>query len=814
MEVEIEAENDERDGFGATPGAGRGLEAMLSLRSSLAHRPLPVLALGLGAVAVAAQILGPGTLAGIWLLLALIVGWICLRSPELVKNRAWTWPVAALALLWITGARALEPEPTPLAQGEFRSRWQGRGHGLGNLQGHPVALQLPAGFARDGDRLQVHSSAQQVLFAAPPGQAAQPHSWSADAGQIRRTRAASASIWKVPAPLRNLRTNLARRLAELESDDNRGLAQALLLGRSQAVDHDLKDRFTRTGTRHLLALSGLHVGIMWWLWMRPFCAAITWFLSWRCRGRGLARSKLGALGAVLQVLALLLILPLLGGGTPALRATLALGLADCARQVIPAPGMPKGAGRRVDPLSIWALALAMELLWRPANVTSISLQLSYAATLGLILFWAPCQRHLQALWQVRFPRIHLESNSLGHARHPAWPWLLRFLSSYVLGGLLASFIATAATLPFAWMHFGEWSPVGILATLVLLPLVAAGLFLGWAYATLPWLIPRAWAAWPFAQMPGLLDRFDTWPMTPHLLPLSGGPWIAVALIGAGLALRWTKHARWSHCRRWALRISLLFGGTALFPTSAPPKHMTAHVCDVGHGVAILVCMPCGRNWLFDAGSRDRKGVAQRALIPLMRKLGIRELNVVISHRDRDHQAALARIASRVHIRTYMGPAPSFGFEPRAQVSDSGVDWDMGRGWLQSTPCHLGRCSSRILRGLDQNGNEGSRNLWLECDGRAILLCGDAEERGLVNILPHLNLTNPLAALLIPHHGSKQKNINCLISHTLPEEAWFSASGHSPLAQNWPYTNTTTRWTARDGGWSIEIKPTSESAGNL
>ncbi|MCP5020635.1 MAG: hypothetical protein GY930_02565 [bacterium] len=779
---------------------------------ALTHRPLPILALGLAAAAVAAQVLTPGALVGSWLVVALAVGCACWRFPILPRNRV--WPLASLALIWVTGSRALELDLQPMARGEFQTKWQGRGRELGHLKGHAVAVQLPSGFARDGDRVQVHSSAQQVLYAAPPGQVPAPHSWAVDAGQVRRTQAAQVSIWKVPAPLRNLREHLAGRLAEIEGEDSQGLARALLLGHGADVSHDLKDRFTRTGTRHLLALSGLHVGIMWWLWMRPLCGAIAWLLSLRVAGRGLARDRLGALGALLQVIALLIVLPLLGGGTPALRATLALGLADCARQVIAAPGAPAGAGRRVDPLSIWALALSLELLWQPGSIASVSLQLSYAATLGLILFWAPCHRCLQNLWLAHSFRVHVDSNSLGHPRHPAWPWAYRFFANYVVGGLLASFIATAATLPFTWIHFGEWSPVGMIATLVLLPFVAAGLFLGWAYAVFPWFVPKVWAAWPFAQMPSVLEYFDDWAMTPHLLPIHGGAWAAVAIGGFAFAFHLIKHAHLLAWRRWILRISMLSCGVALMPTSAPPKYMTAHVCDVGHGTAILVRMPCGRNWLFDAGSRDRKGVAKHALIPLLRKLGVRKLHVVISHGDRDHQVALGQIASRVHVLSYTGPKYSFGSAPPTQVSNSGLDMDMGRGWLRSASCHLGRCSSRILRGLAQNGNEGSRNLWLECDGRAILLCGDAEDKGLANIFPNLKGAAPLAALLIPHHGSKQKNLNCLISHTLPEQVWFSASKHSPLAQNWPYENTTTRWTSRDGGWSMEFLPIEESAGNL
>ncbi|MCA9002368.1 MAG: hypothetical protein KDB61_10605, partial [Planctomycetes bacterium] len=138
----------------------------------------------------------------------------------------------------------------------------------------------------------------------------------------------------------------------------------------------------------------------------------------------------------------------------------------------------------------------------------------------------------------------------------------------------------------------------------------------------------------------------------------------------------------------------------------------------------------------------------------------------------------------------------------------------GEGSIRFSDCPLARCRAQVLRGEELRGNEGSRNLLLECDGEKLLLCGDAEEEGLFNIFTQLGSDLHLAALLIPHHGSEQVNLDRLISHTSPAEVWFSASRYSPLAQYWPYSEIPTRWTARDGGWSVKFKPSLDTAGNL
>ncbi|MDF1837148.1 MAG: ComEC/Rec2 family competence protein, partial [Planctomycetota bacterium] len=373
----------------------------------MAKRPMLVLALGLAGASAMATALGPRTLGIVWLAAGLGLLWAGRGRPSFPR----LWIVPGWVLLGIIGLRALPVETQPIATGQFNGRWHGSGRALGELAGHPIPVQLPMGFARDGDRLALHASALRIQNASPPDEPTTDHSWMVEPAQIRRTQSAFSTVFQTPQWILELRERIARRLQDLESDRNRGLAQALLLGKSEAVDPGLKDRFTRTGTRHLLALSGLHVGLMWWLFMRPICQGLAGMMSFRVLDWGLPLGVQARLPAILQVIALAFFLPILGGGTPALRASLALGMADCARQVISAPGAPPGAGRRVDPLSIWSLALCLELLSRPESVTSVSLQLSYGATLGLIVFWAPWHALCVAQGPRILPAFLWESNS-------------------------------------------------------------------------------------------------------------------------------------------------------------------------------------------------------------------------------------------------------------------------------------------------------------------------------------------------------------------------------------------------------------------
>lgn len=170
------------------------------------------------------------------------------------------------------------------------------------------------------------------------------------------------------------------RLAERD----RALAKALLLGQRDELDGDQRTAFVRSGTIHVLAVSGMHVGLIY--------AVLSMLLGWWGEGQ---RARL-ARGVVI-LLALWAYAGLTGGSPSVLRASLMFSLFTLANM----------ASQRTDHLnSLFAAALIL-LLWDPTMLWSISFQLSFLAVLGIILFykplrglWSPKQKLLRGIWSL------------------------------------------------------------------------------------------------------------------------------------------------------------------------------------------------------------------------------------------------------------------------------------------------------------------------------------------------------------------------------------------------------------------------------
>ena len=667
--------------------------------------------------------------------LALVVGAMFLRSVAVVEE------TVQPAVQGTVACGRFEPEPSPPGSLELRGRVAGR------------RLLLPAGGARAGEWVALLGPGRERREALGPAGGGRGLSQSlGSADLLRLAPPPSHPTANLPRLLRPAawpwfawRSALLARLAASGEgharDESRALVAALLLGERSGLDPSLIDRFTRTGTRHLLALSGLHVGLVAWLVAGPlarlFAALFTLF----------ARRPLPAAPGVLRALGVLALVPLAGGGPPVTRAALALALAALApeldRKAIP-------GGRGIDPLSLWALALILELATDPSALGAIGFQLSYAATLALILAAGPVCSRLHQAW-IRRPLVG------GGSPGPVlWNWLTRL----GLASIAASWVATLATAPLAWHAFGELSPWGILLTPLALPPLLLLLTGGWLALCLPALAPWGLLDGAARALFLLVRLGDALPGTPIELP----PRPLLLLIGTALLLLMASAGKGTE---GAGRLGALLGGILCLPWTLGPARFEVCALDVGHGTAILARAPGAGTWLFDAGSRDRASVGRAAVGPLLREWDVGRLAVVLSHTDRDHSGALEWILARWTTCLRAG-APMPG--------KARLDLDRGRLLLPSR----GELGATLLRGERQEGNEGSRALELRFGKKRVLLLGDAEEEGLAAALDADLFTGPVDLLLLPHHGSHTHHLDALLEATQPHRAWISTSGEAPI----------------------------------
>ncbi len=231
--------------------------------------------------------------------------------------------------------------------------------------------------------------------------------------------------------LTRLRVSIAETVAEVLPGERGAVAAALLTGLRGGIPGDVWTNMQRAGIAHLLALSGLHVGLV--AGAIFLCARYGLMLTPALVVR-IPAKKLAALCAMAAAFGYTL---LAGATIPTQRACMMTGVALLAILL----------DRNPFSMRLVAFAATMILLFRPEALLSVSFQMSFAAVLTLIAAYetgaGPMARRRPAVFS---------------------------LSAYVIGLSVTSVIASMATAPFAIFHFQRFALFGIVANLLAVPI--------------------------------------------------------------------------------------------------------------------------------------------------------------------------------------------------------------------------------------------------------------------------------------------------------------------------------------------------------
>lgn len=550
------------------------------------------------------------------------------------------------------------------------------------------------------------------------------------------------------SPAQKFRGAARRFLARRLDSPVRGLALALVLGDRAELEPELTESFRRTGTSHLLAISGLHVGVVGLvlgLLARWTGARIRWLrirLSPRVFGLWV-----GVLGAISYG-------SITGWAVSTRRATaMALALA-----------LVLATRRRPEPVQICAVAWCA-LLWAdPSALWEPATWLSFGSVLSIVRL---CPRS---------------------RRHPA------------LGFLVASSAAALGTLPWALACFGQASLTSVPANAVAIPLLGAILVpLLLASVVTGLLLP------PFGTF--LLAAADvvaragcailSWAgdpgWSPQLLgsPPPGQTAASLLVLGAALALPRLRH-RWLGAGL-AAAVTLI----PVHPGHPPRGALTLTVLAVGHGDALLLSLPDGGHLLVDGGgAQGTYDPGEALVVPALRRMGIRSLEaVVISHLHVDHYGGILAVLGEVDVGELWLPVVPPPGHPALDLLAAARHGNIPIRILAAgrpPPSELGGCRLQWLHPRDgrpwprgsrgRGANDHSVVLRASHGERAMLLTGDAEaplEADLV--ATHGDLRADV--LKVPHHGSNTSSSPPLLAAVAPRLAVVSvdptSSHHLP-----------------------------------
>lgn len=493
-----------------------------------------------------------------------------------------------------------------------------------------------------------------------------------------------------------------------------GIMQALIIGERAAMTPEQWRLFLHSGTNHLIAISGLHVGLVsgfvfmlmryLWYWVPPLHPWI-------------ARTTLATLAAMLAAAAYA---ALAGFSVPTQRALIMLVLGSLAFLA------------RRNPISwhVYSLALLLVLILHPPNVLAPGFWFSFAAVAAILLAVQ------------------------GQVQRPGWMDWLRI--QWILAILLLP-------LGIAWFQLGTWiAPVANLVavpivTLLILPalLLAAGL--AWIYPPLAW--PLLW--WADTLLGLLLTLLDSLVHLPGAVSEFAVPLPAIALVTAALFLLFLP--RWLSIAPWLIVISAL-----LWLTPAPrlaEGEFRAELLDVGHGLAVLV-QTRQHVLVYDAGPAWPGGLDTGAsvVVPRLRQRGVRQIDhLVVSHEHQDHRGGVAAITAAVPItRIYSRRGHPQGPE---YPCERGLTWQ----WDGVT--------FRVLHppAFWDQGNAASCVLHIASQyGPSLLLTGDIEGLGETVLVRNKAHALDSDLLLVPHHGARATLSRGLLEAVNPQWAWVSS----------------------------------------
>jgi competence protein ComEC len=417
---------------------------------------------------------------------------------------------------------------------------------------------------------------------------------------------------------------LRRTIEAILPEPDAGLLSGILLGLGHTLPDDLSAAFRAVGLTHIIVISGFNIGVL---------SQAVLAVSQRVLLRWLALAA--------NVVAILAYVLLVGPSPPVVRAATMGGL------VI----LGQFAGRRSHALTSLAAAGLFMTLADPLLLWSVSFQLSFAATLALVVLEPLLTREVSA-WLTA---------GVGPQRAAGGLRLLRDL-------LLATTAAQLVTLPIIAYHFQQVSLIALVANVLVLPVQPAMMILGLSAMVLGalWLpAGRAagWLVWPFSRYSLLvIQGLARVPWAAMELPRLGQGWVwagygllclflflrqkgrlRAAILSAGHYLRLDRGL----VLGLALATAWVWGSIP----GLPDGRLHLYFLDVGQGDAILLRSPGGR-WILVDGGPDPLLLASRLgqIMPFwQRRLDL----VVATHTDQDHLAGLVAALERYRVARVM-----------------------------------------------------------------------------------------------------------------------------------------------------------------
>jgi competence protein ComEC len=625
-----------------------------------------------------------------------------------------------------------------------------------------LRLVVPANLLLQyGDLIRFHSKIKRIQSFHNPGsfnyertlnrQGIYVSGFVANAAGIVLIRHNSASGIKLK--LESFRLQLKQLIYANAPSPQREILEAMTIGNSKAIPQEVRDNFAKTGTSHILAISGLHVGMV---------AAAGFFLIFvllKASEYLMLRFNILKVATAAAIVPVIIYALVAGMGTTVLRSTL-MTLAFLTALLI---------GKQKDLYNILFGAALILLIIAPESLFEISFQLSFSAVFAII-YMVP---RLSG-WTLPLP--------LSAPR-----WLQTGIRRIYLF-LLVSAAATLGTLPIIVYYFNRVSAVSLIANLIAVPLLGmlalipamvfiltslfssslagflvsvSSFFAGIAVTAINRLASLSWSSFSFVK--------------PTCFEIALF-YISIFLLISAMTPSEKNHDRGFTARhplgiRLALLVSLALivaDLTYLAWKDKSSNHLKITAIDVGQGASTLVQLPRGVNMLIDGGGYQNSpfDMGRSVIASFLYARRIKKIDIaVLTHPHPDHLQGLLYILDHFDVQ-------------EVWCTGLAVDDELYRLWMKkitqhnirikhlsalSQPADISGVHIRFLWPLNQPQqtdremsydaiNDASLVLKMTYGSRSFLVTGDISSQVEAQlIVSGQNLKSDL--LFVPHHGS-------------------------------------------------------------